>query len=308
MHHTNPFPSSLNDHLCRLAVLALNGLFNRRFVFQLVGIINKRFNFLVSVFVAYPASEAYASKYAYPRHRHLMRWTPWPVGVFRQDGKWGVTFVISSTEHDFTDPANKANLRNLVSHMETIRVMLGARQKTFAGILPGVLFRQRLIRDAVEADTTVAAVMKAEAAVRQAEGFTDTTPIILLGSRGFIGRRLAGQLRDREIYGLDIEGDTNAWPGHLVGRDALLINLTRKAVLNTYVEKFWPALVVINEVYPEPSPAEVDRLTGQGCRAYHIVGVSGQAYPPFPKAYRGGIPCCAARVTSEMEIVVHRLT
>ncbi|MGB3796469.1 MAG: hypothetical protein WA957_09225 [Alteraurantiacibacter sp.] len=286
----------------------MNFVFNREAVFRLLGILNSKFSFITSVFVAYPASEEYALAYVYPKHRHLMRWSPWPVGIFQQNGKWGVTFVISSTEPDFAVPDNADNLKRLVSKTEKIRLLLGAQQKTFAGILPGILFRKRLVRDVVEANVTVMAVIKAEEAVRNIETFSSRVPIIILGSRGFIGRRLISHLSDREVYGIDIEDNALcSWPDHLYGRDAVIINLTRKAALNDYISKFWSSLILINEVYPEPLPSELTELADQGCRGYHIVGVNARAYPPFPKAYRGGIPCCAARTTEGMAVMVRRI-
>jgi len=42
------------------------------------------------------------------------------------------------------------------------------------------------------------------------------------------------------------------------------------------------------------TPEQVAELEARGARCYHIVGVEGEAWPPFPRAYRGGIPCCAS--------------
>ncbi|MEH2076811.1 MAG: hypothetical protein V7K57_20825 [Nostoc sp.] len=65
---------------------------------------------------------------------------------------------------------------------------------------------------------------------------------------------------------------------------------------------------MVNEVYPEPTGEELNKLITQGNRAYHIVGINADAYPPFPKAYKGGIPCCAARLSDEMDVIIRKIT
>jgi hypothetical protein len=69
----------------------------------------------------------------------------------------------------------------------------------------------------------------------------------------------------------------------------------------------WPGIVYLNEVYPEPSREEIEELRDIGVSTWHVVGVKASAYPPFPKAYRGGIPCCAANPNGPLEAIVRRL-
>lgn len=89
------------------------------------------------------------------------------------------------------------------------------------------------------------------------------------------------------------------------------INLSRKGALRDYAPWLWPEAVVLNEVYPEPGREEL-RLTGEvGSQCWHIVGVQGMAWPPFPRAYRGGIPCCASWLPTddckgELEVIIGR--
>lgn len=299
-------------HVRKLGILLLNALVNHNFVYKTVGLLNKRWHFLSSVFVAYPASADYARAYVYERSLDVCRWSPWPVGLLWQNGKLGLMLVISSTEEDFLSPANYENLKVLAKRTEHIQHLLGASQKTFAGILPGVLFGKRLVRESIEREVTVEAVFKAEQEVRDAEGYDDTVPLIILGGRGFIGRRLVAklELHGRKVHCVDInskESCTALWPAHLTGTRAILINATKKAVLKEYVSRFWPELVLLNEVYPEPSDEEIDALTKLGSPAYHVVGVEAKSYPPFPKAYAGAIPCCAARLSNNMQVVVKKL-
>ena len=113
-----------------------------------------------------------------------------------------------------------------------------------------------------------------------------------------------------DVYTVDIVHDNNqnAWPNHLYGEKVVLVNISLKFVLDDYVSRLWPGLVVLNEVYPEPTPATVEKLASRGCSCYHVVGVSGRAVPYFPSAYQGGIPCCAAWLSEGIESLLLKLT
>ena len=87
----------------------------------------------------------------------------------------------------------------------------------------------------------------------------------------------------------------------LWGRPTILLNVSRKGALARYIPHLWPEAVVLNEVYPEPDRSEVAAIQEKGARCYHISGVEARAWPPFPRAYQGGIPCCASFLPGEGE-------
>jgi len=116
----------------------LNLLFNHDLVFRLIGLLNRRLGFIQAVFLAYPANDAYRKAYTYPWRARLMNWKPGVSGLFRQNGKFGIMFTVSNCDSQFIDPGNQERLRTLLQRMEKIRQLFGARQKTFAGILPGI--------------------------------------------------------------------------------------------------------------------------------------------------------------------------
>lgn len=301
---------SMVGHLRKILVLVVNVLFNHNVVFSIVGVINRRWNFLSSVFVMYPATEDYTSAYLYQRHWLVTKWSPCVCGIFRQEGKWGLILGITSTEEDFCHPGNTGNLQTLVERVERVRRLTCASQKTFAGILPGILFKKRLIRETVETEITVEAMVKAEKYVRDNEGCDENTPLIILGGNGFVGRRLIKSLNGREVYCVDsTNGETNraSWPFHLKEGRAIMINISGSHALSGYTSMFWPGLVLLNEVYPAPGEDELKPITEKGCSAYHVVGIEGKAYPSFPHAYNGGIPCCAARISEDMQVIVKKL-
>jgi len=66
--------------------------------------------------------------------------------------------------------------------------ILCVSQRTFAGILPGIMYAKRIIRDAVEVDVTVVAVKKAISSILSSNNYPQNIPIIVLGGHGFVGR------------------------------------------------------------------------------------------------------------------------
>lgn len=305
-------------HLRRFAVLAVSAPINNPVVFWLIGLLNKRYRFLTTVFVAYGASRDYNRAYFYNWHERILRWRLWPVGIFRQNGRWGLMTGISSVEEDFyrtlTDERERENLTKLLHRTERVQKLLHADQITFAGVLPGIMAKAAIRTESPETDVTVEAVIKAEANIRQLLNYPSDAPIIVLGGKGHVGERLVRRFDGREIYSVDLlhgkKINYEEWPRHLADRreKCILINLTKMTVVEDYVFLFWPQLAILNEAYPPPSARELEFLQGVGVRVFHVVGVEAFSMPPFPKAYRGGIPCCAAWNSPDMRVNVRELT
>ena len=283
----------LHGHVRKGFLLLVNFLFNYEFVLAFVG----RLGIFSSVFVAYPASEDMALAYVYPQHRGRMAWTPWPAGIFRQNGKWGLLMVISSTEESF-NKENKSNLELLLRNTCHVQRLLRAEQHTFAGVLPSIFAQLGFRRDTVEADVTVASVLRAEALLNPGED-----AVVVLGGKGFLGRRIVEALQGkrRKVIVVDID---DTWPSHLQGTRLLVINTSRKSVLRDYLESFWSGVTLLNEVYPAPSAYERDRLRELGIDLFHVVGLQAFSFPSFPREYSGGIPCCAGWNCSDLNVLV----
>ena len=301
--------SFLGSHVRRALLEVLNLFFNHHWLFWMVGLINKRLGLIQSVFLVYPASEEYALAYVYPYRLPWVRWKPWPCGLLWQNGKLSVMFCISASNGQFSDPKNLEKVRCVCDRMDLLRHLLAARGKTFAGILPGVLYCKRIIKEAPEADLTATAVCQAIDLVRNQEDMNPQVPIVVLGGRGFIGRRVVKLLDGLPVYCIDVADGSSKqeWLCQLEGQRVIVVNITLNNALADYVDDVWPGTVVINEVYPEPSRDVLDRLKRTGCACYHVVGVKAVALPSFPAAYRGAIPCCAAWPSHDMKVVVRIL-
>lgn len=270
----------------------------------LVGQLNRRFGFLETVFLAYPASEDYGRWYAYAPRLKRNTWRPFFAGIFRQNGRWGVMFTVSSHNGSFEREENRVKLQTLIADMEAWRLLLGAKQKTFAGILPGVFFFRRLVKQAPEADLTAEVVCQAIDQVKWQEGLSSVTPVIILGGRGFIGRRVVRKLKVQggHVETIDLDKNLPVWPER-----ALVVNITRNNALEQYLPHLHQGMVVLNEVYPEPTTSVLSILRGKGVPCYHVAGVVATAWPAFPSAYHGAIPCCAAWPAKEIEVSLKKL-
>ena len=180
-----------------------------------IGTVNLRFPFIITIFVAYPAKESYASRFVNPKRRHLMKWRPCLLGLFLQNRKIGIITAISSSENDFDAADSSANLGCLLNETERLRRLLNAKHVTFAGVLPSRFRRCGLVREEIEADMTVSVVSKAEEKIRAAEGYP-ICPIVVFGGEGLVGAKLVGNLRQngRQVLSIDVTNRHEFPPPH----------------------------------------------------------------------------------------------
>jgi hypothetical protein len=290
----------LRRHLrCSLAVVS-SYLFGNEAFLRLIGGINRVLlrGRIKGVFLLYPARQAYADALAYRWHQRRFAWCPGLVGAYRQDGGLGLIFGIPDLEEKLRDEDNGEHVLGLMRKMERVRQLVGAERKIFAGILPSRFAKLGVADEQLEQqrELTARAVVSALDQVVARTGVPRAGPIVLIGGKGYIASKVFDLCRDRSTYTVDIgEFDTFrrlAQEAH--GGAAVVINLAKSTALAEYTEHFWPGVVVLNEVYPEPDETELAALAVRGVRCFHVVGVAGRAWPRFPRAYRGGIPCCAA--------------
>ncbi|KPA16456.1 hypothetical protein MHK_003337 [Candidatus Magnetomorum sp. HK-1] len=194
---------NLKRKIKKQLLLTINYLFNYPLIFKLIGIVNQRLKWIENIFIAYPASRAYAEAYAYGRFYPKMKWTPWLAALLKHEKSFGIMMVISGTEEDFHNPANIANLRLMVKRTEYIAKLLGISQITYSGVLPGILYKHCIRQSFIEADITIQAILSSEKQIQAKLGYPSNVPFIILGNKGFIGTRLTPRLHGREFYPID---------------------------------------------------------------------------------------------------------
>jgi hypothetical protein len=294
--------------LRRIFVLLFSILIGRDWLYALIGVLNRFVlrGFLKNVFVLYAANEKYLRTYVYLWHARYFQWLPGLMGFIKQNGRWGLYLGITATEETLAGDAG-GNLCALVERMERIRILTGAEQKTFAGIIPGLLRARGIVKDPIEREITATAVHRAIGRVKRIEGMPDDAALVVIGGLGFIGSRVVEYMRydgfSGPIHSVDLkdEGDFERVARTLKGRPTILLNVSKRGALAKYTPYLWPEAVVLNEVYPEPARSEVAAIEEKGAVTYHISGIAARAWPPFPRAYKGGIPCCASFLPDEGE-------
>jgi hypothetical protein len=303
----------LRAHLWRI-VLILSFLFvSNRIVLSLVGAMNKRFRLIKVVFLVYPGSDEMYRRYSYFGMRDWARWRPTLIGAFDQRGSWGLMFAIAATEKNFEGRDAPQRLQRLYARMQSIRKSIGADEVRFAGVLPGRLSAHGVATQEAEVDAAMLAMVRGEAMVRAQEQLDADVPVIVLDANTFVGQRLLRELAGRNVFPVDGNrlgaGAVNkeAWPAHLAGKPALLLNVARTRTPTAYLDLLWNSVVVLNEAYPAPPRSVLEQFSARQCSYYHLAGAAGTAYPDFPWPYTDAVPCCAARIDKDTELVVHKL-
>jgi hypothetical protein len=301
--------NNISAHFRRLSVILINLLFNHSIVYKAVGFFNKYLHFVESIFLLYPANKNYEDYFVYSWYAKTMKWNARLVGIIIQEKKIVLIYGISALERDFVQRENINKLQLITTKMEAIRALLKAKQKTFAGILPGVLVARNLIKDSPEKEITVNAIIKALEVIKEKEKIEASIKIIVLGGNGFIGSHLIKRLDNAISFDIkNTDGSFDSLVEKYRGNKLILINVSMSNVLKNYINKLWSNVIILNEVYPAPDKNELEMIKTIGITCYHLVGVKGKAYPRFPYDYNGGIPCCASFWSEQNEIVLKRLS
>ncbi|NQU77240.1 NAD-dependent epimerase/dehydratase family protein [Candidatus Falkowbacteria bacterium] len=303
-------------HFKKIGIIVVNLLFDHDYFYKFLGFLNT--NILLGrirgMFLVYPASEKFTKAFVYNWYAKKIKWKPALVGFFRQENKWGIIFGISATEEDFWKDYDTEKLKKLNSKLESIKKIIKADQKNFAGVLPGILAKGGVVNKSTEARATVLAISQAIEILKARENMPDNSPLIVIGAEGFIGNQLVNFLRERgykgDIHTIDIKlsEKSGGLPRELEGRPTIILNLTKRGALSEYIGSVWSEAVIINEVYPEPSKEELMAIQERGAHCYHVVGLKGKSWPSFPGAYSGGIPCCASlTIPQKGDVIIKKL-
>lgn len=301
--------------LRKCLVVAMVTIIDRLWVYRAIGSVNRRLGVIRNVFLMYPASKKYADSYAFQWLQERMKFRFCLCGIYIQNGGVGLSFATMTSEDEFLDAEKLPRLRTMLNRLEDVRVLLAAPRKSFAGILPNILMRQGLVDHSIEEDVAVHALEKGLDYVSTVEGFCGSEPVLLLGGKGSLAGRIAEILFSggRNSVIIDYQTESGRLRSLEVFRElsdsrALLVILSRKSSLKELFANLWPQVVVLNDVYPPPSRRDLEVLRGSNIHCYHLVGIRATVFPPFPHAYAGAIPCCAAWDDKEMDVIVKSLT
>lgn len=296
MSDTRPAWTRSRRLLIKLAVslLAIGSLTYAPFA--LLGLWNRVFGGWRSIFFCYAGSRNFISSYAGGPLVDQFRWRPSPIGVLSQGGARGLVLAAPVTEADFLDPANAEHFARLRRRLKRVAWLVGAERINMAGILPGVLRDDDIIRAPDTRSIVVAAVVDAIDEIIAARFGGIAPPVIVLGGGGYVGAPVTGALRARglDCHVVDPKQGARRLPDVLTGRPALLLDISRHGVIGGYIPDMWPGLVVLNETFPRPATANTQRMRDGGVDVYHISGVAGAVTPPLPFGYENAVPCCAA--------------
>ncbi len=217
-------------------------------------------------------------------------------------------FAIPNVEKEFFHAQHQTQLQGLAARMQRIEQLVGARQSSFAGVLPSVMAARQIRHDAPERVVTVAAVEAAVEQLIEKLRLPLYLRIIVLGGAGFIGAPVVEHLKalGHQVVVVDPQASTT-WPQEWEGSPTILLNISRKNAIYQYIEKTWSSMILLNEVYPAPSAKAIRLLEQRGVKSFHIVGVAGRAWPSFPDSYEGAIPCCAGQAHLTPQVIVRRL-
>lgn len=297
----------------RCSLILLLALVSRTGIpLALFGLFNRRLRLVRSVFFCYAGSARYADHYRYRWTSELLRWHPTPIGVFRQGGTWGLVCASPVTEREFTDPAGHADLQKLVSRMSRFRRLLSADHVSFAGILPTYLRRQGLETfDGGAFDRTGQVVACAIREVQKLH-FTGTDhDVVLLGGSGRVGQLVHRILTHEGIDAKIVDPAAKTGSCKLTSFDSrpvLIVDLSRRGVLETCLDEIPLHAVILNEVFPEPPMGIRQGLQARGSALYHLAGVTATVYPSLPLGYGGAVPCCAMHSEESIVPVLRRLS
>lgn len=267
-----------------------------------------------AIFICYAPDKRYRKAYEsfYPDPKSL--WKPVPIGYFELYKQFGIVFALPATESELRK-ATFEELLGLHQWMEKVKKHCGAEQATIAGIGASIMNKRGIIRDQVERRVTATAICQAIEKVKRWENLSPKTNIIILGGDGYIGRAVREKLGPPKngsgFFSLDLR-NKDLFPvllPVLIRRPTIIINISTRNAIKPYLRQIktpWSKLVILNEVFPEPSGEIIGMAKHIGSKVYHIVGGNGEAWPPFPWPYstvvenkKRGVPCCACFMPDE---------
>lgn len=265
---------------------------------------------LSTITLFYPANRQYIESVTFNWYAKRVKWRPTFGGFFVTSKGCGLIFAMGALEEEFSNPANQHHLLKVHEAMEEISQRLRIKSVAYSGILPSVLARAGVNREPIELVRTSHWIIDAIESVRATCALPQASPVVILGAAGYLGRRVVGLMTQLQPSQMIVEIDPEHQDIRCRGEDLLaqfrgmpilIVNISRRDVMERYIDSLWSGVVILNEVYPECSPDALALLRQKRVRYFHIQGVRAWSIPDFPGAYRGAVPCCAASAANAYE-------
>ncbi len=278
----------------------------------------KRLKLFHAIFVMYPANQQFADHYTFRWRQRFIKWKPFIAGVIvHPSGKRTLAFAISSHLDETHRQNIPYDMRTFHSRVEKIANQLGGVTTHFAGTIPSRLAELRVNRGKKnrmnERAATVDNVVRAIRYVRTLLSHKPHDPIIVLGSKGYIGREVMNQLASSScvVVGIDLEEGvadkvTSSVFSEFPKHPHIVVNITVPEAVNQYIDRFNSHTTLLNEVFPQPDKDILGEMIAAGAKVFHLSGVLAKAFPLFPFEYHGAVPCCAA-LQEDYDVKVIRL-
>lgn len=305
------FPFRSKVIVLRSTFILLSLLFEIPILYVMIGVLNKKLKLISSVFLCYAGSPKYAEYYAFKSTYGWLKWRPTPIGILKQGNKWGIVFGTPMTEKDFTSRANQKRFTSIMNRLEKISAWVGAEKISLAGVLPSYLQKQGKEIQGCDNTMPAMAVVESYLALSDKDFNGAPPPVILLGGNGDLGQEIQKILEVKGVayWVVDPNGGSTKLPEMLRSKAVILIDVSRRNVLQTYVDDMWSDITILNETFPEPSKKLVSNLKSKGIRMYHLSGVEGNIFPSLPYGYENSVPCCAMHdVSSSIKPILMELS
>lgn len=298
MPHRRPSTGG-NGFITKVMTLFLSLCLSSSVVLFMLGLVNQRLlnRRFATATLFYFADSRYLESVTFTWYARLRQWSPVLAGVFVHGRTGGFICVVGCDEALIQDPKNREKVIGLWRKMERFASLLRVPSASYAGILPSVFASMGVERDPIEVERTVHWIAQAIELVRKRYDPTCRMPLVVAGAAGHVGQRISALLvrEGGEVIALDPRLPKSRSQSDLCqNQPVIFLNVTRGQAIADYVETLAPGSVVLNEVYPEADANVLEALSKRGVTYLHIQGIRAKAFPSFPRAYRGAVPCCAA--------------
>jgi len=252
-----------------------------------------------SFFIFYASKPEHFKYYLYDWVNNRTKWKLFFCGFHKQNGKYGIHFAINADESELISNENHEKFSIFLDKNSMWAKFSGIQFVNYAGILPSVINKRKLASYQSASNVVISEIMlKCIRKVCEEENIKNIKDVefYILGGQGFIGKEVVKIFKNNnlETYSIDMKEELNFNDNNKI---KILLNVSRRGVIEKYKDKFNSTVIIVNEVFPDP------KLSGYDIRsAYHIKGVEAEnVFPALPNGYDKSLPCCGLVMSDSQE-------